>query len=304
MGRKIKGLPINGWLVIDKPAGYTSSFIVNKLKWILNARKAGHAGTLDPEATGLLAIAFGEATKTIPYVTNSLKEYKFIVRLGVSTETDDASGDILESSDIRPSIGEIKQVIKEFTGNILQIPPKVSAVKVNGRRAYSLVREERMNLVLAPKELWVQKLTLDKKIDENTLQMTLICGKGGYVRSIARDIGIKLGCFAHVKNLRRISSGPFSIEDSINLDILNLPGNELLKQHILPVTSAINMLKEIKCSEEDSARLRNGQFIESSSKQTNIPIEFLVSHQNTPIAICKYDKGKIYPKRVFQLNHD
>ena len=304
MGRGKKGLPINGWLIIDKPAGCTSSFLVNKLKWLLNAKKAGHAGTLDPDATGLLAIAFGEATKTVPYVTNALKEYKFVVSLGVSTNTDDASGYTLESSQLRPSLQEIKLILKKFTGKILQTPPNVSAVKVNGRRAYNLTREKKLNLVLTPRELWVQKLTLDAQIDESTIQMTMVCGKGGYVRSIARDLGIELGCFAHVKNLRRISSGPFSVRNSMKLDLLNLPTNEFLKDNILPVTAAIKTLKEIECDERDSNRLKNGQSIESSCRQNDSQVEILVSHQNKPIAICKYEKGKIYPKRVFQLNYE
>ncbi len=304
MARRKKGLPIDGWLLIDKPAGYTSSFLVNKLKWLLKARKAGHAGTLDPAATGLLAVAFGEATKTIPYITNALKEYKFIVNLGSSTTTDDASGYTLESSGFRPSYQEIQQILGKFRGRILQTPPKVSAVKVNGRRAYKLVQEKKMNLVLAPRELWVKKLTLDEQIDESTIKMTMICGKGGYVRSIARDLGIELGCFAHVKNLRRISSGPFSIDESINFDILNEPRGDFLKENLLPITDAIRMLKKIECNKKDSDRLKNGQFILSSIIQNDEQDEFLLSHQDKPIAICKYYGGKIHPKRVFQLNYD
>ena len=188
MGRRRKGRDISGWVIVDKPAGITSTAVVNKVRWALDAKKAGHAGTLDPEATGVLAIALGEATKTVPYITDALKCYTFTVRLGQATNTDDAEGEVISTSDIRPTDEQIKAALSPFVGEIRQVPPQFSAVKVDGVRAYKKARDgEEMDL--AARDLWVEELLLIDRLDADHVVLEMTCGKGGYVRSIARDLG-------------------------------------------------------------------------------------------------------------------
>ncbi|MFZ1727888.1 MAG: tRNA pseudouridine(55) synthase TruB, partial [Albidovulum sp.] len=213
MARK-KGRDISGWLVVDKPAGITSTAVVNKVRWAFDAKKAGHAGTLDPAATGVLAVALGEATKTVPYITDALKCYRFTVRLGVATNTDDAEGEVIATSGARPSDDDIRAALPAFRGNIMQVPPQFSAVKVEGERAYALARAgEEMDL--AARELWVESLEIIARPDADTVELEMVCGKGGYVRSVARDLGAALGCLGHVVSLRREWSGPFECSDGV-----------------------------------------------------------------------------------------
>ncbi|HSF92159.1 MAG TPA: tRNA pseudouridine(55) synthase TruB, partial [Paracoccaceae bacterium] len=205
MARKKKGRAISGWLVVDKPLGLTSSAVVNKVKWAFDAQKGGHAGTLDPDATGVLAIALGEATKTVPYITDAEKAYRFTIRLGQATNTDDADGEVIANSDMRPSDADILAALPKFTGQIMQVPPQFSAVKVDGERAYKRARDgEEMDLAARP--LFVESLELVERPDANHAVLEMVCGKGGYVRSIARDLGAELGCYAHVTQLRRVWS--------------------------------------------------------------------------------------------------
>ena len=178
MGRRQKGRDISGWLIVDKPAGPTSTAVVNKVRWALNARKAGHAGTLDPEATGVLAVALGEATKTVPYVTDALKAYSFTVRLGQATNTDDAEGEVIATSDACPSDDEIKAALGQFVGDIEQIPPKFSAVKIDGQRAYKLARDG-ADVEIAPRPLWVEELVMTDRPDADHVTLEMTCGKGG-----------------------------------------------------------------------------------------------------------------------------
>ena len=216
MARKRRGRPLHGWLIVDKPAGVTSTSVVNKARWAFQAQKAGHAGTLDPLATGLLAVAFGEATKTVPIAQEGLKTYRFTMRLGQSTTTDDAEGEVTATSENRPTDAQIEAALPEFTGQIEQVPPQFSAVKVEGERAYDLAREGvEMDLVARP--LWVERLEIVARPDQDHVELELVCGKGGYVRSIARDLGEALGCHGHVKELRRVWSGPFELEDAVTL---------------------------------------------------------------------------------------
>lgn len=216
MARK-KGRDISGWLIVDKPAGINSTAVVGKVRWALDAKKAGHAGTLDPAATGLLAIALGEATKTVPFITDAMKCYRFMVRLGAATTTDDAEGEIVEARDARPTDAEIEAALPAFRGDIDQVPPQYSAVKVDGERAYDLAREgEVMDLKSRP--LFVQSLVVLSRPDADHVELEMICGKGGYVRSIARDLGATLGCLGHVAWLRREWSGPFEASDGLTLE--------------------------------------------------------------------------------------
>ena len=209
MARMKKGRAVSGWLVVDKPAGITSTAIVNKVKWAFQAQKAGHAGTLDPAATGVLAITLGEATKTVPYITDALKCYHFRMTFGASTTTDDAEGDVLERSDLRPDDAAIEAALARFRGDIEQVPPQFSAVKVEGERAYDLAREGEA-MILAARPLFVERLVIIDRPDVDHVDLEMVCGKGGYVRSIARDLGQALGCLGHVAWLRREWSGPFT----------------------------------------------------------------------------------------------
>ena len=208
MARKKKGRDVSGWVVVDKPAGLTSNAVVGKLRWAFGAKKAGHAGTLDPAATGVLAIALGEATKTVPYVTDALKAYEFTVRFGVATNTDDAEGEVIETSDNRPSDDEIRAELPAFEGDILQVPPAFSAVKIDGERAYARARAGE-EVELAARPLWVESLEMTGRPDADHVTLRMVCGKGGYVRAVARDLGRALGCLGHVTTLRRTWSGPF-----------------------------------------------------------------------------------------------
>ena len=253
-----KGRNISGWLVIDKPAGPTSTAVVNKVRWALGAKKAGHAGTLDPTATGVLAVALGEATKTVPYITDALKAYSFTIRLGQATNTDDAEGEVIASSDLRPSDEEIKQALGQFVGDIEQVPPQFSAVKIDGQRAYKMARSgEEMELAARP--LWVEELVLTDRPDADHATLEMTCGKGGYVRSIARDLGAALGCNAHVLTLRRIWSGPFDASEGLSMEqVEELAHTPDLDAHIQPLELGLADLPEVKCTAEGATRLKNG----------------------------------------------
>ena len=290
---------VDGWLLIDKPAGITSNAVVNKVKWAFSAKKAGHAGTLDPEATGLLAIALGEATKTIPYVTSGMKAYTFIVRLGQATNTDDIEGQVIASSDLRPSNEEIISALLPFIGDIKQIPPQFSAVKVDGQRAYKLARggEE---LDLASRNLFVESLKFLKRIDPDYVELELICGKGGYVRSIARDLGEALGCYAHVKILRRTWSCSLNVKDAINFETLEkLAKSPILDDFLHPIELGLADLPELKCRPEEVVKLRNGNPAMVSASNLDYGEEAWVSCNGEPLAIGVYKAGEIHPSRVF-----
>lgn len=300
MGRRNKkGRDVSGWLVIDKPAGITSSAVVNKAKWAFDAKKAGHAGTLDPDATGVLAIAFGEATKTVPYITEALKAYRFTVRLGQATNTDDSEGEVIKTAETRPSDEEIIATLPVFTGNIQQIPPKFSAVKVDGQRAYKLARSGD-DPVLAARDLWVESLTFAKRNDPDYVTLEMVCGKGGYVRAIARDLGEKLGCFAHVKQLRRIWSGPFETSDGIAFEVLDeLAKSPALDAHLLPLETGLRDLPELHCTAEAAAKMRNGNPGMVISSDVEYGDEAWASHQGHAIAVGTYRAGELHPSRVF-----
>ncbi|MEX1060830.1 MAG: tRNA pseudouridine(55) synthase TruB, partial [Methyloceanibacter sp.] len=211
MARRRKGLPVHGWLIFDKPQGMTSTQAVARVKRLYEAAKAGHAGTLDPLATGVLPIALGEATKTVPFVVEGSKEYRFTVRLGAETNTDDAEGKVVATSDRRPTRAEIEAKLPDFTGEIDQVPPRFSALKVDGARAYDLAREEE-DFELAPRRVSIAKLDLVDHPDTDHCVLEARCGKGTYVRALARDLGRALGSFGHVEALRRTRVGGFGEE--------------------------------------------------------------------------------------------
>lgn len=299
MARKRKGRDISGWLVVDKPAGPTSTTVVNKVRWALNANKAGHAGTLDPDATGVLAIALGEATKTVPYITDALKAYEFTVRLGISTNTDDAEGEVLETSDLRPDDAAIKAALAGFIGDIQQVPPQFSAVKIDGQRAYKLAREGE-SMELAARPLWVESLLLTDRPDADHVTLEMVCGKGGYVRSIARDLGQALGCLGHVRDLRRVWSGPFDAKDGLTMDQIEaMARTDALDSHLLPLEQGLQDLPEVKATAEGAARLRNGNPGMVITSTVEYGDEAWASYEGRAVAVGRYKAGELHPSRVF-----
>ena len=299
MARKRKGRDISGWLVVDKPAGLTSTAVVNKVRWAFDARKAGHAGTLDPEATGVLAVALGEATKTVPYITDALKAYEFTVRFGQATRTDDAEGEVIATSELRPSDDEIKEALHQFVGDIKQVPPQFSAVMIDGERAYKRARDgEEMEIAARP--LFVDELTLLDRPDPDHAVLMLVCGKGGYVRSIARDLGQALGCLGHVLRLRRVWSGPFEAEDGLSLEQVDaLARTPELDAHLLPLEEGLADLPELTCTPEAAAKLRNGNPAMVIASGVEYGDECWVSCDGVPVAVGRYKSGEVHPSRVF-----
>lgn len=299
MARKKKGRVVSGWVVIDKPAGITSTSVVNKVKWAFDAQKAGHAGTLDPAATGVLAVALGEATKTVPYITDALKCYRFMVRLGQSTTTDDAEGSVIAQSDLRPDDAQIEAALVAFRGDIQQVPPQFSAVKVEGERAYDLAREgEQMDLAARP--LWVDSLVLIARPDADHVELEMVCGKGGYVRAIARDLGEALGCHGHVQWLRRTWSGPFDADQGLSLETLDSGAKtDALDAHLLPLELGLADLPELPATPEGAARLKNGNPGMVIASSAGYGDEAWASYHGRAIAVGVYKSGELHPSRVF-----
>jgi tRNA pseudouridine55 synthase len=299
MARRRKGQDISGWLIVDKPAGITSTTVVNKVRWALDAKKAGHAGTLDPDATGVLAVALGEATKTVPYITDALKAYTFTVRLGQSTNTDDAEGEVIASSDDRPTDEEIKAALPTFLGDIMQVPPQFSAVKVDGQRAYKLAREGE-DLELAARPLWVDELLLVDRPDADHVTLEMTCGKGGYVRSIARDLGKALGCHGHVRELRRVWSGPFKASEGVTLEQVDAEAKTpALLARVQPLEIGLIDLNEVKCLAESVTKLRNGNPASVIGSGIEYGEEVWASFEGQAIAVGRYMGGTLQPSRVF-----
>jgi tRNA pseudouridine55 synthase len=294
-----KGRDISGWLVVDKPAGITSTAVVGKVRWALGAKKAGHAGTLDPAATGVLAVALGEATKTVPYITDALKCYRFIVRFGQATNTDDAEGAVIATSEARPTDDQIRAALAAFRGEILQVPPQFSAVKVDGERAYALAREGE-EVELAARPLWVESLEMTARPDTDHAELEMVCGKGGYVRSIARDLGQAMGCLGHVLTLRRTWSGPFDAADGITLDeVERLAHTADLDARLLPLEVGLADLPELPATPEGAARLRNGNPGQVLAANVDYNDEAWASYQGKAVAVGHYRTGELHPTRVF-----
>ena len=301
MGRKRKGREISGWLVVDKPAGITSTAVVNKVRWSLDAAKAGHAGTLDPEATGVLAVALGEATKTVPFVTDAMKAYVFTVRLGQATNTDDAEGEVIASSVARPTDQQIKDALSGFVGDIMQVPPKFSAVKIDGQRAYKLARDGE-EFEVAARPLWVEELLLVDRPDADHVVLEMTCSKGGYVRAIARDLGAALGCHGHVTTLRRVWSGPFDVEDAVTLDTVDaLARTPELEAHVKPLEIGLAELPQVTCTPEGATRLRNGNPGMVIAQGIDYGEECWASLDGQPVAVGRFKAGELHPSRVFNL---
>lgn len=298
MGRSRKGLPVSGWVIVDKPAGIGSTDVVNRVRRAFGAQKAGHAGTLDPDATGVLAVALGEATKAIPVLAEARKAYSFRVAFGAATTTDDAAGEVLETRPGRPSDAQILAALPAFRGLIAQVPPQVSAVKVDGARAYDLAREG-VAMDLAARPLMVERLDLTARPDADHADFVLVCGKGGYVRAIARDLGRALGCLGHVLWLRRDWSGPFRAEAACRLDEIDrLAGTEGIEALLYPLQAALADLPELAATPEGAARLAHGN---PGRVTGHLPqgTPAWASHQGRALALGHYADGHLHPSRVF-----
>ncbi len=299
MARRKKGRDVHGWLVVDKPAGITSNAVVNKVRWAFDAKKAGHAGTLDPEATGVLAVALGEATKTVPYITDAMKAYRFTVKLGEATNTDDAEGEVIASSDLRPTDAEIAAALLPLTGDIMQVPPKFSAVKIDGERAYKLARDDE-EFEIAARPLFVEELTMVERPDADHVVLEMICGKGGYVRAIARDLGAALGCFAHVATLRRVWSGPFEADEGVSMELVEkLAKSPELDAYLRPLEQGLDDLPELKCTPEGANRLLHGNPGMVIASNVEYGDEAWASYEGKAVAVGIYKAGELHPSRVF-----
>lgn len=297
MGRARKGRRVDGWLVVDKPAGVTSTAVVGRVRWALDAQKAGHAGTLDPDATGVLAVALGEATKTVPFLTDAHKTYRFLMRFGQATTTDDAAGEVIETCDHRPTDCAIGAALPAFRGDIVQVPPQVSAVKVEGARAYDLARQG-VAMDLAARPLHVARLEVIERPDADHLLLEMTCGKGGYVRAIARDLGLALGTCAHVVWLRRTRSGPFETDTALPLaEVERLARDPALLGHLLPPEAALSDLPVLEATPEGALRLRHGnagEVLGSLAPGSQCWVRF----QGRAVAIGHFFGGRVQPDRV------
>ncbi len=308
MARRRKGRPIHGWLVLDKPEGMTSTAAVAAVKRRLGAAKAGHAGTLDPFATGILPIALGEATKTVPYVQDGDKHYRFTVRWGIGTDTNDCDGTVTETRDGRPDRSQIEAVLDRFVGEIEQVPPAFSAIRVGGRRAYDLARAGDAP-AMAARTVRVAALRLARLPDADHAVFEAICGKGTYVRALARDIARALGTVGHLVALRRTRVGPFGEDHAISLDELG----ETMQcaaalTHLHSVETALDDIPALAVTEMEAGRLRNGQAI-SLLRKADLDRVAVLENGDTvltladgkPVALGRYAAGEVHPVRVLNL---
>ncbi|MBY6154853.1 tRNA pseudouridine(55) synthase TruB [Vannielia litorea] len=293
-----KGRDISGWIILDKPAGPTSTACVNKLRWAYESKKAGHAGTLDPAATGLLAIALGEATKCVPYVMDAEKCYSFTVRLGAATNTDDAEGEVIETAEARPTDDEFRAALPGFTGDIMQVPPKYSAVKIDGERAYALARDGE-DFEVEARPLWVESLELVSRPDADTAELRMVCGKGGYVRSIARDLGKALGCLGHVVTLRREWSGPFDLDKAVTLEqVEELARKPEIDGLLVPLEEGLGDLPRVTVNEAAATRIANGNPAPVVASDAEFGEDCWAAHMGQAIALGRYLGGEFHPSRV------
>ena len=299
-GRRPEGLPVNGWLGIDKDPGVGSADVVATVRRLLRARKAGHAGTLDRPATGVLAVALGEATKAIPAVMGASKTYRFMVRFGQATTTDDATGEIVAETDLRPETEEIEATLDRFRGQIMQRPPRYSAVKIAGKRASSLAAAGE-SPSLAERPLAVHRLELLERTDRHLAEFEMECGKGGYVRSIARDLGEALGCKSHVVWLRRTSTGPFTACESLTLEDLRVMQHDERLRRLHPLEFGLGTLPRIDCTPDEAVAIRNGGKIAATvSTSSEDPSERTwVACQGKAVAMGEVNDGRFQPRRVF-----
>jgi tRNA pseudouridine55 synthase len=306
MARRRRGNPVHGWLVLDKPVGMTSTRALSRARGIVQAAKAGHGGTLDPLASGLLPIAFGEATKTVQYAMDGQKFYRFTVCWGEERSTDDEEGEVTATSDHRPSRTDVEAALGRFTGTIEQVPPAFSAIRVNGKRAYDLARAGAAP-ELSPRPVRIDSLEVADWPDADHCVLEAACGKGTYVRALARDLGRSLGTCAHVSGLRRTRVGPFREEDMISLEQLQEMRHsgavfEDFIRILKPVATALDDIPALAVSRDEAARLRNGPPILVRGMNTPPLTGTVYAHcGEVPVAIAAMEKGELHPVRVFNL---
>jgi tRNA pseudouridine55 synthase len=298
---------VHGWVVLDKPVGMTSTHAVAVVKRLFTARRAGHAGTLDPLASGCLPIALGDATKTVPFVMDGRKAYRFTVRWGEERDTDDAEGRLVRTSDLRPSPDAVAALLPRYVGAIEQVPPRFSAIKIEGERAYDIARDGE-TVELKPRVVNIARLALVEARDPDHAEFEAECGKGTYIRSLARDLGRALGCFGHVSALRRSAVGPFAEADMISLERLEAlchraaAGEASFADALLPVATALDDIPALAVSRADAARLQRGQAVLMRGRDAPIVrgTVYCTASGNL-IALAELDRGEIVPKRVFNL---
>jgi tRNA pseudouridine55 synthase len=305
MARRKKGNPVHGWVVLDKPLNMTSTQAVGAVRRVFQAQKAGHAGTLDPLATGILPIALGEATKTVAFAVDGQKAYRFMVRWGIETTTDDAEGEAVRRADARPSRPAIEAELPRFTGEIMQVPPAFSAIKIDGERAYDLARDGEQ-LVLEARPVYIDRLVLVDTPDEDTAVFEAECGKGTYVRAIARDLGRALGCFGHVIALRRTRVGPFGEHDAVTLEELQAAAAGETgagpEPYLRPVESALDDLPALNVSPNDAASLARGQSVLIRGRDAPVMAGTAYAmFKGRIVALGEIEKGALHPTRVFNL---
>ncbi len=295
---------VHGWLILDKPVGKTSTTAVAILKRLSRAKKVGHAGTLDPLASGVLPIAFGEATKTVSFAMDGHKVYRFKVRWGVETNTDDSEGKAVSTSDVRPTRNSISAALQKFTGTIEQTPPHFSALKIGGERAYDLAREGEL-VSLAPRTIEVHRLVLVETPDVDHAVLEAECGKGTYVRALARDLGRTLGCLSHVCELRRTQVGSFKEKDSVTIEEVEhivQSGPEALSAALLPVEASLGELPAVNVSRADADRLALGQTVLLRGRYAPVMGGIVsVSAQGSLVALAEIEQGSLHPRRIFHL---
>jgi len=310
VARRAKGRPVDGWLVLDKPAGLTSTQAMAKARRLLDARKAGHGGTLDPIATGVLPIAFGEATKTVGHAMDGAKTYAFAVRWGEARDTDDREGEVVETSDVRPGEAAVRAALPAFVGEIEQLPPRFSALKVDGARAYDLARAG-IDPELAPRRVRIDRLALVGMPEPDTALFETDCGKGTYVRSLARDLARALGTVGHVAELRRLRVGPFVADDAVAMAALEAAAEAGTADALLrPVGAPLAGLPAIELTEAEAARMRNGQAVALVARH-DLPrlsalragVEagaevVLASSRGRPVALARLEGAEVRPVRV------
>ena len=308
MPRTRKGEPVHGWLVIDKPVGMSSSQVVGKARRLLGAEKAGHGGTLDPLADGLLPVAFGEATKTVSWVMDGSKVYRATVRWGAARDTDDAEGSIVATSAVRPTAGEIEAALAVFTGDIEQVPPAFSAIHINGRRAYDLARGGEAPEMTA-RIVRVERLALVDMPDEDHAVVDVSCGKGFYVRALARDLAGHLGTVGHLSALRRTAVGPFCERHKISLDKLDALGHiPVRREALLPVETVLDDIPALALTAQEAQSLRHGQLVSAGdvahcslpadARDVRVCAAFL---DGCLVALVRLDGEKVHPLRVLNM---
>ena len=307
MGRRRKGQKIDGWINLDKPHGLTSTQAMAKVRGIFKAQKAGHAGTLDPAATGILPVALGEATKTIPFIQDRIKTYEFTVTWGEQRDTDDAEGDVIATSDVRPTLNDIHPALADFIGDIEQTPPKFSAIKIDGQRAYDLARAGE-DVEMKARPVYIESLE-PLSADQDSATFKMVCGKGTYVRSLARDLAEKLGTCGYVSALRRSQVGPFDEKSAISLEKLQEMGDKAAEA-LMPLDAALDDIPALSLKTEEVSLLRNGQVLSFVAKPDFERIKAiglesdqtaLALFEDRAVALVMRKGPNIKPVRVFNI---